>query len=137
MTLEAWSTWYSMKVSQGLGTKSLNGFGDRFGQTTSGVIACVETWPKPYSNSLSPCLDAAPKPSRASGCTTMRGLAQSSVGVAKACFEPRVWVLGFGFALRRAALCHVRGVAPSFAYGWQPFLTSLFEILCSMSMASL
>jgi hypothetical protein len=32
MTLGAWSTWHSSKVSQGLGTKPSNGFDDRLGQ---------------------------------------------------------------------------------------------------------
>jgi hypothetical protein len=35
MTLEAWSTWYSIEVSQGLGTESSNRFGDHLGPTTS------------------------------------------------------------------------------------------------------
>jgi hypothetical protein len=50
MTPEAWSTWYSGKLSQELGTKSWNGFGDRFGPTTSEVVAFVGAWSKPYSN---------------------------------------------------------------------------------------
>jgi hypothetical protein len=49
MSPGAWSTWHSIKVSQDLGTKSSNGFGDRLGQTTCKVVAFVATWPKPYS----------------------------------------------------------------------------------------
>jgi hypothetical protein len=48
--LEAWSTRRSGELSQDLGTKSPNGFGDRLGlKTTSTVVAFVGTWPTPYS----------------------------------------------------------------------------------------
>jgi hypothetical protein len=50
MTLEAWSTWYSIEVSQDLGTKSSNGFGDRLGPTTSEVVALVGIWLRPCSD---------------------------------------------------------------------------------------
>jgi hypothetical protein len=52
MTLEAWSTWYSIKVSQDLGTKLSNGFGDCLKQSTSEVVALIGTWMGPCSDTL-------------------------------------------------------------------------------------